>query len=61
MFGKVLSGAIKVITSPIDVVESAADVVTGGDGSKRSKKQADNFMSEIRDGICKGLEDMDKQ
>ena len=60
MFGKLLSSAVKVVTCPIDVVESVVDVACGGDGSKASKQGADNFMSEFRDGICNGLEDLDK-
>ncbi len=59
MFGKLLSSVVKVVTAPIDIVESVVDVATGGDGSKRSKRQSDFFMSEIRDGVCKGLEDID--
>ncbi len=57
MIGKLLSKGIKVITLPIDVLESVGDVITGGDGSKESKDKADVFLgSQIRDGICKGLE-----
>jgi hypothetical protein len=59
MFGKLLSGVVKAVTCPIDIVESGLDVLTGGDGSKASKQKNDNFMSEIRDGICNGLEDLD--
>ena len=57
MFGKLISSAIKVATLPIDVAESTLDVLSGGDGSKESKRLADPFMSGIRDGICKGIED----
>jgi hypothetical protein len=59
MFGKLLSGAVKLVTCPIDIAESAMDVMCGGDGSKSSKQKNDNFLSEIRDGICNGLEDLD--
>ena len=59
MFGKLISSVIKIVTSPIDIAESAMDVMCGGDGSKASKQQSDNFLSEIRDGICNGLEDLD--
>jgi hypothetical protein len=60
MFGQFLSNAVKVVTSPLDAAESVMDVMCGGDGSKQSKRQSDNFLSEIRDGICNGLEDIDE-
>jgi hypothetical protein len=59
MFGKLLSSAVKVVTLPVDVAESIADVACGGDGSKESKKSLDSPVSEIRDAICEGLEDID--
>jgi hypothetical protein len=35
-------------------------VIVGGDGSKHSKKQSGfPALSELRDGACKGLEDLD--
>lgn len=60
MFGKIISSAIKIATCPIDIVESTLDVACGGDGSKKSKKQGCLPLSEIRDNICQGLEDLDK-
>lgn len=57
MLGKLLSSAIKIVTLPIDICESGMDVLCGGDGSKESKQLDDNFISEIRDGICDGIED----
>lgn len=59
MFGKLISGAIKVVTLPIDVVESVADAAIGGDGSKESKRMNDNPLSEIRDSVCKSVEEID--
>ena len=59
MFGKLISSAIKVATLPIDIVESVADVAVGGDGSKKSKRMNDNPMSEIRDSVCKAVEEID--
>ena len=62
MIGKLLSGAIKIATCPVDIVESGFDVLTGGDGSKRSKEESDMpRLGSLRDGICKGLEDIDKE
>jgi hypothetical protein len=57
MIGKLISGAIKIVTLPIDIFESGMDVLCGGDGSKDSKHLGENFLSEIRDGICDGIED----
>ena len=58
MFGKLITGAIKLATLPIDVVESGLDIVTGGDGSKESKESSGvPRLGELRDGICKGIED----
>ena len=61
MFGSIFSDLIKVATLPVDIVEAVADVATGGDGSKESRKQNPaNMMSEIRDGVCKAVEKIDK-
>lgn len=61
MIGKLLSGAVKIATAPIAIVESVGDVIIGGDGSKESKDNAEIFMgNEIISGICRGLEDLDK-
>jgi hypothetical protein len=61
MFGSIISAAIKVVTVPIDIAEATVDVVSGGDGSKQSRKQSDaNILSEVRDGICNAIEDIDK-
>jgi hypothetical protein len=61
MFGNLLSGIVKIVTVPIDIVESVADVALGGDGSKASKKSSDMpMLSDLRDAICEPLEDLDK-
>lgn len=58
MFGKLISSVVKVVTLPIDIVESGVDVVCGGDGSKQSKNQSDMpRLGSLRDGLCKGIED----
>ena len=57
MLGSLISGIIKVVTLPIDVCESGMDVLCGGDGSKESKQNGENLLSEIRDGICQGIKD----
>ena len=58
MFGKLISSAVKVVTLPVDILESGVDVACGGDGSKESKDQSDMpRLGTLRDGICKGIED----
>jgi hypothetical protein len=60
MFGSLISTLVKVATCPIDIAESVVDVATGGDGSKSSKRSAGlPLPSELRDGACKALEEMD--
>ena len=60
MLGNLLSKTIKLITVPVDMVESVLDVATGGDGSKASKKSSGlPLPSELRDAICQPLEDLD--
>ena len=59
MFGKFLSDVTKIVTVPIDITESVADVMIGGDGSKESKKDNMNIMSDVRDAACEALEDLD--
>jgi hypothetical protein len=41
MVGKLLSGIVKVVATPVIVLESIGDVITGGDGSAESKRQSD--------------------
>ncbi len=57
LLGQAVSGVVKIATLPIDVAESGIDIISGGDGSKRSKKQGFAPLSDLRDGICKGIED----
>ena len=59
MIGKLLGKAIEVVTLPIDAIDAVADVATGGDGSKRSRRDGDNPLTEIRDGIVKACEEID--
>lgn len=65
MFGKLISSAIKVVTLPVDAANAAMDVVTGGDGSKRSRNHPDNcsplaLAEQIRDQVAKAAEDIDE-
>lgn len=63
MFGKLLSTAIKVVTLPVDAASAGLDVLTGGDGSKRSRNDDCNpfgMIEQIRDRIAEAAEDIDK-
>jgi hypothetical protein len=64
MFGKFISSAIKVATLPVDAVNAAADLATGGDGSKRSRNDPLNpnplnLAEQLRDKIADAAEDID--
>ena len=55
MFGKLLSSAIKIATLPVDVASAAADLATGGDGSKRSRTNTSDFPNPL--GLAEKLRD----
>jgi len=61
MFGSLLGSVIRVASLPLDAVNAATDVVSGGDGSKRSR--ADNpvlgDLERIRDAVAETAEDID--
>ena len=61
MIGKLLSGAVKLVTLPVAIIESVGDVITGGDGSARSKRQSDMMLGQtLIDGVCKAVESIDE-
>ena len=61
MLGKLLSSAVRLVTLPVDIVETGVDLATGGDGSLRGLKQADlPLISEFRDAVAETLEKIDK-
>jgi hypothetical protein len=57
MIGNLLSGAVRVITAPIDVSEIAADVLVGGNGDRSELSDLCVLPSELRDDFCETLED----
>lgn len=63
MFGKLLSSAIRIATIPIDAVDAAADIATGGDGSKQSRMNDIpnplNAVEQLRDRIAEAAEKID--
>lgn len=62
MLGKILSGVVKTVTIPLDVLDVGIDLMTGGDGTKRSRKKLAKSVplpSTIRNEVCKILEEID--
>ncbi len=63
MFGKPLSSAIKTVTLPIDAANAGMDLLTGGDGSKRSRMQESpspfQLAEKLRDAVADAAEDID--
>lgn len=65
MFGKLISGVIKTVTLPVDAASAGLDIITGGDGSKRSRRNGEVFpnpfalIEEVRDRVCESAEEID--
>jgi len=61
MFGSLLSTAFKIATLPVDVASIGVDVVTGGDGSKKSRTK-DSIIGDVegvRDAVADAIESVD--
>lgn len=64
MFGKLLGTAIRVVTLPVDAVSATLDIVTGGDGSKKSRTDDCNpfgIIENIRDRVAETAEEIDNK
>ena len=64
MFGKLLSSAIKIVTLPVDAASAAADLATGGDGSKGSRLESNHanplgLVEKLRDRVAETAKDID--
>lgn len=63
--GKIISSGIRIATLPVDAANAAADIVTGGDGSKRSRNHNPHFPNplsaaeKLRDRVAETAEDID--
>jgi len=58
--GKLLGGALRIVTLPVDIVEIGMGMATGGSGSKHSRKSTDlPMLSNLRDKVAETLEDID--
>ena len=65
MIGKFLAKAIKVATLPVDAVNAGFDILTGGDGSKRSRNHPDNccptvLLEQVRDAVADAAQAIDE-
>lgn len=66
MFGNLLSSVIRVATLPVDAVNAAADLATGGDGSKRSRNDENlpnplNMAERLRDRVAETAKEIDDE
>lgn len=66
MFGKLLSEGVKIVTVPLDILNSGSDMLTSGDGSKRSRMGRDRYipkptraLEQLRDNVADTLESID--
>lgn len=61
MFGSLLKTGLNIVSSPVDILDIGVDVVTGGDGSKASRR--DSLLSGVlgmRDDVGDALEELDE-
>lgn len=64
MTGKLLGTSIRVFTLPIDAANAGFDIITGGDGSKRSRTDDWNplgAIEELRDRIAETADEIDER
>lgn len=66
MFGNLLSSVIRVATLPIDAANAAADLATGGDGSKQSRTDENlpnplNMAERLRDRVAETAKEIDEE
>ena len=61
MFGKLFGAAVDLVTLPVDIVDVGVDLLSGGDGSKKSREGSlISPLLEIRDDIADDLRNLDK-
>lgn len=63
MIGKLLEKTIRTATLPVDVAERTIDVLSGGDGSRKSQirgqRDGINWLSSIRDATADACREID--
>jgi hypothetical protein len=61
MFGGILKSATRMVSSPLDIADIGMDVLTGGDGSKRSRRDSPlSGILETRDEVANAFEELDE-
>lgn len=63
MFGNLIGSAIRIATLPVDAANAGMDMITGGDGSKRSRTSDDNplaMLENLRDRVAETAEEIDR-
>lgn len=61
MFGSILKSAIKIGTAPADILDIGADVLTGGNGSRASRRDSPlSGLFEARDNFADACEELDE-
>lgn len=63
MFGSFIAATVRVVTSPLDMLNATADIMTGGTGSKASRMDGGllSEMEDARDDIAENIEKMDDE
>ena len=64
MLGKLIGTAIRVVTLPLDAANAGMDILTGGDGSKRSRADDCNPLSgleDLRDRVAETADEIDER
>lgn len=62
MFGRFLSEVVDVVTTPVRAVNAAVDIVTGGNGSKESRRELPTpltLIEEVAEVVSDELKDLD--
>lgn len=64
MIGKLIGTAIRVVTLPLDAANAGMDILTGGDGTKKSRADLESpltILEEIRDRTAEAAEEIDEK
>lgn len=62
MIGNLIGAAIRVATLPIDAANAGMDILTGGEGDKRSRTEDWNplgALEKLRDRVAETAEEID--
>jgi hypothetical protein len=64
MIGNLLGKTIRVVSLPLDAVNAGFDILTGGDGTKRSRTDLPfptALLEELRDRVAEAAKEIDKK